>query len=132
MKHNPYREILQSLLNEADIRFDGSRPFDIKVHDDRFYKRFLKDGRLGFGESYMDGWWDCDDLQEMFFRMFRSDTKLQMQTKNWKFWLAAMKAKLLPDGELGRSHKVGEWHYDLGNDLFASILDQEMVYTCGI
>lgn len=132
MKDNPYRTLLTSLLQEAGITINGTQPYDLRVHDDRFYKRFLKDGRLGLGESYMDGWWDAEDLQEMFFRLFSSDSKLQMQTKNWKFWLTAMKAKLLPGGAPDRSTHVGEWHYDLGNDLFAAMLDRNMVYTCGI
>lgn len=126
---NSYRKLLEKLLAEADIQFNGTRPWDIKVHDERFYKRFMKDGRLGLGESYMDGWWDCDALDEMFFKLFRTDSKLQMQTKNWKFLLAGLKAKLLPDGAMGRSTNVGEKHYDLGNDLFEAMLDKRMLYT---
>lgn len=127
-----YQDIIQSLLAQADIKCNGERPWDLKVHNPQFYKRFLKDGRLGLGESYMDGWWDCEALDEMFFRLFRSDSKLQMQTLNWKFWLSHFLAKIMPDGSTTRSRNVGEKHYDLGNDLFSAMLDKNMVYTCGI
>ncbi len=129
---NPYRDILEPLLSEADIKINGTRPHDIRVHDERFFKRFLKDGRLGLGESYMDGWWDCDRLDEMFFKLFRTDSKLQLQTRNWKFLLAALKAKLIPDGSITRSSNVGVKHYDLDNDLFSIMLDKRMLYTCGL
>ena len=48
--------IIQRELKKAGIEVNGSREFDIQVHDDRFYGRALREGFLGFGESYMDGW----------------------------------------------------------------------------
>jgi cyclopropane-fatty-acyl-phospholipid synthase len=56
---------VSNLLAFADIRINGTRPWDIQVHDRRFFSRALASGTLGFGESYMDGWWDCDALDEM-------------------------------------------------------------------
>ena len=53
---------LQELFASADIRLDGRRPWDIRVHDARFFRAVLAGGTLGFGESYMDGWWDCEAL----------------------------------------------------------------------
>ncbi len=66
------RDALEELFAPADIRFDGERPWDIRVHNDHFFARVLAEGTLGFGESYMDGWWDCDALDEMFFRAIRA------------------------------------------------------------
>ncbi len=129
---NMYRSTIESLLKEADIKVNGTRPHDIQVHDERFFKRFLKDGRLGLGESYMDGWWDAADLEDMFFHLFRSDSQLQMQTHNTKFYLAYLKARVVPDGSMLRSSQIGQKHYDLGNDLFRAMLDKRMIYTCGL
>lgn len=58
---------------QADIRIDGSRPWDIRVHDDRFYERVLSGGSLALGESYMDGWWDCDRIDVAVCRMLQAD-----------------------------------------------------------
>lgn len=129
---NRYKQTLEGLLSEADIAFGGTRPHDIRVHNEHFYRRFLADGRLGLGESYMDGWWDCESLDEMFYRLFRSSTKLQVQTKNLKFMLSLLSAKIMPQGSEKRSINVGRKHYDLGNDLFSAMLDKEMIYTCGV
>ncbi|MDX1974524.1 MAG: cyclopropane fatty acyl phospholipid synthase [Rickettsiales bacterium] len=129
---NSYKALLEPLLADVDIQFNGSRPHDIRVHDERFYKRAFMEARMGLGESYMDGWWDCDDLEGMFFRMFRTDNRLQYTAKNWKYIAAKIKGKLLPDGSIKRSDNIGKKHYDIGNDLFTVMLDDTMMYTCGI
>ena len=46
---------IEELLALADVRVDGDRPWDIQVHEERFYARVLASGSLGLGESYMDG-----------------------------------------------------------------------------
>ena len=63
---------MTNLLACADIRINGARPWDIHVHDQRFFSRVLASGTLGFGESYMDGWWECDALDEMCCRAIRA------------------------------------------------------------
>jgi hypothetical protein len=65
------QNVMTNLLAAADIRINGDRPWDIHVHDRRFFGRVLASGTLGFGESYMDGWWDCDALDEMSCRIIR-------------------------------------------------------------
>ena len=51
----------------AYIAVNGSRPWDLQVHEPRFYDRGLQQAALGLGQSYMDGWWDCEQLDEFFF-----------------------------------------------------------------
>src|SRR5271168_3442733 len=67
-----HRALLEEIFAAADIHLDGRRPSDIRVHDDRFYARVLSAATLGLGESYMDGWWDCEALDELFFRAIRA------------------------------------------------------------
>src|ERR1700741_2750096 len=66
------QNVLTTLLATADIQVDGARPWDIRVHDTRFFGRVLASGTLGLGESYMDGWWDCEALDEMCCRAIRA------------------------------------------------------------
>ena len=72
MSVRTFKTLVEQLLSEAGITVNGDRPFDLQVHDDRFYGRFLGDGTLGLGESYMDGWWDCEQLDEMMARFARA------------------------------------------------------------
>jgi cyclopropane-fatty-acyl-phospholipid synthase len=53
---------VRSLLDLAGIEINGGQPWDMQVNDERFYHRVMADAHLGLGESYMDGWWDCDEL----------------------------------------------------------------------
>ena len=54
------KQICEELLKLADIKINGNRSWDIQVHNNKVYSRILKKGSLGLGESYMDGWWDCE------------------------------------------------------------------------
>ncbi len=64
MKVERSRRLLQALLDRADVAIDGERPWDLRVSDARFFGRVLAGGSLALGEAYMDGWWDCDALDE--------------------------------------------------------------------
>ncbi len=61
-KPDQWLRIVQELLSQAGIVINGFNPWDIRVHDKRFFKRVLQQGSLGLGESYMEGWWDCKRL----------------------------------------------------------------------
>jgi hypothetical protein len=55
---------ITEMANIAGIQIDGKRPFDIQVNNPKFYERALEDQSLGFGESYMEGWWECGAIDE--------------------------------------------------------------------
>jgi cyclopropane-fatty-acyl-phospholipid synthase len=120
---------IEELLSLADIRINGERPWDIRVHNEKLYGRVLAQGELGLGESYMDGWWDCALLDEFFFRILKAG--LQEKVASRAAALASLKARLLNLQRGGRSFSVGERHYDVGNDLFEGMLDERMIYSCG-
>lgn len=52
--------IANELLSCAGIAINGFALADICVKNFDFFKRVLQEGFLGLGESYMDGWWECD------------------------------------------------------------------------
>jgi cyclopropane-fatty-acyl-phospholipid synthase len=123
------KKIISDLLDTADIAIDGKRPWDIQVHDNRFYRRVLRDADLGLGESYMDGWWDCEALDEFIYRIFKA--KLDKRVRgDWKTSLYILKTKIFNRQKKSRAVQVGEQHYDLGNDLYQAMLDTRLNYTC--
>lgn len=123
-----FHERCRRILGSAGIRINGSRPWDIHVHHDQFYSRVLGEGSLGLGESYMDGWWDCEALDQFFFRIFQA--RLDEQALTWRDGLTALKARFVNAQNITRSFKVGRHHYDLGNDLYRAMLDDRMIYSC--
>lgn len=124
--------LLVDLISPAGIRFNGNNPWDVQVHDKDLYRRIMTQGSLGFGEAYVDGLWDCEQMDEMFARLL--DHNINEQIRGWT------KARLLIDliryrfvnlqsGK--RAFEVGEKHYDTGNDVFEAMLDPTMSYSCG-
>jgi cyclopropane-fatty-acyl-phospholipid synthase len=119
----------EALLAPADIRLDGKRPWDIVVHDTRLARRVLTHGSLGAGEAYMDGWWDCQHLDEMFTRLMSA--QIDSRIGRIHEVVAAMLARLRNSQTRRRAFQVGEQHYDAGDDLYAGMLDASMTYSCG-
>ncbi len=118
-----------SILREADIELGGSRPFDVTVHDDRLWGRALSHGTLGFGEAYMDGWFDTDALDQLIYKLLEYDIYAHLKP-DLGLALSFVRGKLL-NLQRSRVTEVGERHYDIGNDLYAAMLDRRMIYSCG-
>lgn len=123
------KQTVKEYLALADIRINGSRPWDIQVRNPKFYTRVLAGGSIALGESYMDGWWDCKALDQFFYRILKS--KLDEKVKDWKQIFNVLKAKILNLQSRARAYEVGKRHYDIGNDLYKYMLDKRMVYSCG-
>jgi len=129
MKSEKYKRLVEELLNLAGIQINGSHSWDIQINDDRFYKRAIGEVELGMGESYMDGWWDSENIDEMIYKIIRADLlnkvqhNLKIALQLLGFWLLNMQAR-------HRAFVIGEKHYDLGNDLFRYMLDKRMNYSC--
>ncbi len=126
---NRAKNEVAKLLAIADVKINGSRPWDIQVHNENFYQRVLAEGSLGLGEAYMDGWWDCKKLDEFFFHILRAE--LANKIKPLSMIFTVLKSKLFNLQRKSRAFVVGEHHYDLGNDLYRAMLDKRLTYTCG-
>jgi cyclopropane-fatty-acyl-phospholipid synthase len=120
----------QNLLAQADIKINGSRPWDMQVHNEKLYARVISQGSIGLGESYMDGWWDAQALDQFFYKLLSAELD-QKVGLNWTTVMTYIKSKLINMQSKSRAFEVGERHYDLGNQLFEKMLDNRMVYSCG-
>ena len=123
------QQTAQNLLAKAGITINGSKPYDIQVHNDKFYSRVLAGGSLALGESYMDGWWDVSQLDIFFDKLMTAGIETHLKTP--RMALEFLKAKLTNRQSKSRAFQIGEKHYDLGNDLYRAMLDKSMTYTCG-
>jgi len=130
MKTGNFKNTLRIMLDSIGVKIDGLNPWDIKIHDERFYNRVLAQRSLGLGEAYMDGWWDCEKLDEFFYRMQRFQIDNQVKP-GMALLFEALFARVINLQSKGRAFQVGEKHYDLGNDLFINMLDKRMIYSCG-
>ncbi len=127
-KHNA-ETIIRQLLALADISVNGARPFDIQVKNDALYSRILNDQALGVGESYMDGWWEIEALDQFIDKILRA--KLDKIIRgSWKIKWHILRSKLFNLQSAARAFQVGRQHYDRGNELYEAMLDKRMNYSC--
>ncbi|HSB36718.1 MAG TPA: cyclopropane fatty acyl phospholipid synthase, partial [Thermoanaerobaculia bacterium] len=122
------KERLAALFSRAGVAIDGNAPHDFRVHDDRVFARILADGSLGLGESFMDGWWSADRLDEMVCRIFGAG--LDRTAAEPGRLARRVAASFFPRGRRARAFVVGERHDDLGNLFFERMLDRRMIYSC--
>ena len=66
MKESKVEDIVRKILDPSGVQINGNKPWDIQIHNPSFYERILSGGSLALGESYMDGWWDCEALDQFF------------------------------------------------------------------
>jgi cyclopropane-fatty-acyl-phospholipid synthase len=126
---NQDEQVLARLLEYADIRLNGHRPWDIRVLNPDFYQRVMAGGSLALGESYMDGWWDCDAPDRFFDRVLRAGLDRKVR-RSPRVLLQCAKSAILAGPGRTRAFEIGKRHYDLGNELFSVMLDKWMNYSC--
>ena len=126
---NRMENIIQSLLETAGIKINGEGDADIQIKNPALYREVLRCGSLGLGEAYMAGWWDTPKLDQFFARILR--VSLDEKARNWRLLPHILYATIFNAGRKSKAFEIGEKHYDLGNTLFKTMLDQRMVYSCG-
>jgi len=123
------QQSVQAVLDTAGVKINGKNPWDIQVKNDQFYSRVLAGGSLAIGESYVDGWWDCKELDQLIYLLLRAN--LDEYARHSKHVLInALKARFLNLQTKTRSKIVGRHHYDVGNKLYRLMLDKRMNYSC--
>lgn len=103
------------------------KAFTLVFEDEWTAKRLLSQGALGFGESYMEGKLRIEGDLEAYQR-------LRHQFKKIKPSVRMAIATFMAGRSVPKDTKDQiSYHYDLGNDFFKLILDQEtMSYSCGL
>ncbi|MDA1154586.1 MAG: cyclopropane-fatty-acyl-phospholipid synthase [Proteobacteria bacterium] len=115
------------------FRADGAEPgyvAEVHVHNTDVFARTVREGDLGFCESYMDGWWSTPDLMA-FMDLMHDDMEhiydgfpgqfLVRFYERMRFWLQNNSKK--------QARKNISYHYDLGNEFYGLWLDDTMTYS---
>jgi cyclopropane-fatty-acyl-phospholipid synthase len=135
--HNFTKTKAIKMFAKADIKIDGNREWDIQVHDERFYSSLLFHGSVALGETYVNGWWDCKNVEQFIYRVLHyrlvNPRTYELQhfgssfLKNTRF----ISKYIINAQSVKRASRDVKYHYNLGNDLFRATLGQSMTYTCG-
>ena len=128
----PVPASLAAIVEAADVRFNGDRPWDLRVHNPQFYGALLQQGSLALGNGYVRGDWDCEQLDELICRLLRSDANRPLMLRARVAELARILRDQLDNPQaLRRAFVVGRRHYDIDPRVYAAMLDPQMVYSCG-
>lgn len=109
---------------------------EIRVKDAAFFRACVLGGPVGFGEAYMDGFWETDDLVGVIAWFIRNAdestvlegsgrTDLRIGLMNFAHKMAH---QLRPNSRRTSRRNIQE-HYDLSNNFFALWLDPTMTYS---
>ena len=129
MGSTKFRNKIENLLSIADVQINGGRPWDIQVYNEKLYQRVMAQGSLGLGEAYMEGWWDCERLDEFICKIFKA--KLDEKIKPLTEIFSLFKAKICNLQSPSSCFIDCQHHYDIGNDLYQRMLDKNRIYSCG-
>ena len=121
--------MVKTLFNSAGVIVNGPGDADIQVKHPDFYKRILREGILGFGEAYMDDWWEVERLDKLCYLILKASIQERVKTLN--NYIHYLQAILFNTGKKSKAFEVGQRHYDIGNVLFQKMLDKRMAYSCG-
>lgn len=128
---------IQLALPDGEILTFGRKspdgPAVLKVHNMSFFNRTLRQGAMGFAESYMDGEWSSPDLAKLLILLNSNMTMLQQSIGKNRFtqWINRIIHILRPNTREGAKRNIHA-HYDLGNEFYALWLDATMTYSSAL
>ncbi|SMF53397.1 SAM-dependent methyltransferase [Pseudobacteriovorax antillogorgiicola] len=111
----------------------------INVYRPSFYKRLVLGGDLGLAETYMEGLWETNSLEDVFkWFILNYDSSPTMSGTRAQSSSIVSSRKVIDRvrHNLNRNSRTGsknniQDHYDLGNKFFEIFLDPTMTYSCG-
>lgn len=130
--HQGIPATLAAIGAAADVRFNGDRPWDLRVHNPRLYSALLRRGSLALGDGYVRGDWDCDQLDELICRLLRVNANRPLSRRAWLLdQLQSVQERLSDPQSLQGAFRVGRHHYDIDPRVYAAMLDPRLTYSCG-
>ncbi|NCV81769.1 MAG: cyclopropane fatty acyl phospholipid synthase [Actinobacteria bacterium] len=123
------KALCHSILATAEIPINSHEPWSIHVHNEKLWDRIISQHQLGLGEAYMDGWWDCQAVDQMLTRLL-SINVISLLRPSPTVVLTALKSTLFNRQTKSRAAKNAKHHYNIGNELYSRMLDKEMAYSC--
>jgi cyclopropane-fatty-acyl-phospholipid synthase len=121
--------------DQGTHRFGSGLPqATMVIHDPAVYPIILAEGSVGFGRTYADGLWDCDDLTSLVRVLsvgLRPVTTVQDRVGQWWGSATDWARRLRPPGRSDDRENI-QSHYDLSNEFFALMLDETMMYSSAV
>jgi cyclopropane-fatty-acyl-phospholipid synthase len=104
------------------------------IRDWDVLRRCIARGDVGLGESYIDGQWDCDDIESLvslFLLNMDSFDGFADGNLFQRIGFVVLNALLRRNSVSGSSRNI-QSHYDVGNDFYSLWLDPSMTYSSAL
>ena len=124
-------ERLDELISPAGVSLNGGHAWDPRIRRPRAVRRILFGGRLGAGEAYVDGDWDCEALDALAARLLASGIELGLTPRSPVAFLSELRGILINRQSRARARADVLSHYEMGANLYAAMLGPTMTYSCG-
>jgi cyclopropane-fatty-acyl-phospholipid synthase len=118
---------------------DAQISANVRVLNWAFFKRCILFGDIGFGEAFVDGDWDTDDITKVisWFILNVENSPAMSGSRGKKFLINLLGwqnrlSHLLRPNSLSTSRRNISEHYDLGNDFYKLFLDPTMTYSSAL
>jgi cyclopropane-fatty-acyl-phospholipid synthase len=116
----------------------GNVSANVTINSNEFYRQVILYGDIGFGEGYVSGLWDTDNITNVIKWFLLnvennpavSGNKTQAVALNLLKWFNKFSHLKRANSVSGSQKNISE-HYDLNNVFFASFLDPTMTYSSG-
>jgi cyclopropane-fatty-acyl-phospholipid synthase len=112
---------------------------NVRIVNWNFFKRCVLFGDVGFGEAFVDGDWDTDDITKVIsWFILNVENSPAMSGSRGKKFLVNLLGRynrvlhLLRPNSLETSRRNISEHYDLGNDFYKLFLDPTMTYSSAL
>lgn len=111
----------------------------VRIVNEDFFKRCVLFGDVGFGEAYVDGDWETDDITRVIaWFILNVENAPAMSGSRGRQWLInwlghwnRFQHWLRPNSLATSRRNIAE-HYDLGNDFYRLFLDPTMTYSSAL
>ncbi len=113
----------------ADVAIGGTRAWDVRVRNPSFYTRLARNPAFQLGDTYLDGLWECDAIDELLYRLLASGVARDSERRG-TFHLRSAWARVRNLQSVARATDVATAHYDLDTELYRRMLDESLTYTC--
>ena len=118
---------------------DNTMSANIKITDERFFKKVVLYGDIGFGEAYVDGYWETDSITNVISWMILNvENNPAISGGSRRFspisllkYVNKIYHRMNLNSKKGSRKNISS-HYDLNNDFFRLWLDESMTYSSAI
>ncbi|MCV2864431.1 SAM-dependent methyltransferase [Albidovulum sediminicola] len=118
------------------FRAEGREPgyvAEIRVHDPDVFARLIREGDLGFCDSYLEGGWTTPDLQAFMDLVHDDNDRLYDSFPGMGLVRFYERMRhFLKSNSKRQAKKNIAYHYDLGNDFYRLWLDDSMTYSSAL